>query len=65
MSTKPTQEIDEKGRHRLRLGGKVTEWAGWCQFTYLSGWVGITGHYTGVGECVLTAEEFCARNGVR
>ena len=62
---KPTQEINEKGHHRLVLGEKATEWAGYCQFTYLSGYVGVTDYYTGTGECVLTADEFCARTGVR
>ena len=62
---KPTQEIDENGRHRLVLGGRVTEWAAYQQFTYLNGYVGVTDYYTGTGECVLGAEEFCARVGVR
>ena len=61
----PTQEIDADGRHRLVLGEKATEWAGYSQFTYLSGYVGATDYYTGTGECVLTADEFCARTGVR
>lgn len=61
----PTQEIDGNGRHRLVLGEKTTEWAGYCQFTYLSGYVGATNYYTGTGECVLPADEFCARIGVR
>lgn len=60
----PTQEIDEKGWHRLVLGEKATEWAGYCQITYLNGYVGTTEFYTGAGGCVLTADEFCARIGV-
>ena len=62
---KPTQELDAHGRHRLVLGDRATEWAGYCQFTYLKGYVGVTGYYTGTGGCVLTAGEFCARAGVR
>ena len=62
---KPTQEIDENGRHRLVLGEKATEWAGYCQFTYRSGDAGGTDYDTGTGECVLAADEFCARTGIR
>ena len=62
---KPAQEFDSTGRHRLVLGDRTTEWAGYCQFTYLKGYVGVTDYYTGTGECVLTAEEFCARAGIR
>ena len=62
---KPTQEFDERGHHRLVLGDRATEWAGYQQFTYLKGYVGVTDYYTGTGECVLTADEFCARTGIR
>lgn len=62
---KPTQEFDANGRHRLVLGERVTEWAAYHQFTYLNGYVGVTDYYTGTGECVLMADEFCARAGVR
>ena len=63
--TKPIQEVDANGCHRLVLGEQATEWAGFCQFTYLNGYVGTTNYYTGTGDGVLTAEEFCARAGVR
>ena len=36
---KPTQEFDERGHHRLVLGDRATEWAGYQQFTYLKGYV--------------------------
>ena len=62
--TKPIQEFDANGRHRLVLGEKATEWAASRQFTYLNGYVGVTAYYTGT-EGVLTAKEFCARAGVR
>ena len=62
---KPTQEFDAHGRHRLVLGERVTEWAASQQFTYLGGYVGSTAYYTGAEGCVLPAEEFCARAGVR
>ena len=62
---KPTQEFDANGRHRLVLGGRVTDWAAPQQFTYLNGYVGVTDYYTGTGECVLLPKEFCARVGVR
>ena len=62
---KPTQEFDINGHHRLVLGDRTTEWAAYNQFTYLKGWVGVTDYHTSTGACVLTADEFCARNGVR
>lgn len=61
----PTQEVDGDGRHRLVLGEEATGWAGYCQITYLHGYVGATDFYTGTGERVLTADEFCARISVR
>ena len=61
--TKPIQEFDAHGRHRLVLGEQATEWAISRQFTYLNGYVGTTDYYTGM-EGVLTAAEFCARVGV-
>ena len=63
--TKPRQEFDTNGRHRLVLGERATDWAANCQFTYLNGYVGVTDYYTGAEAGVLTAEEFCARAGVR
>jgi len=63
--TKPIQEFDANGRHRLVLGERATEWAVSRQFTYLNGYVGVTDYYTGTGDGVLTAAEFCARAGVR
>ena len=63
--TKPMQEFDADGRHRLVLGEQATEWAAYCQFTYLKGYVGTTDYYTGTGGAVLAASEFCARVGVR
>ena len=63
--TKPMQEFDANGRHRLVLGEQATEWAAYRQFTYLNGYVGVTDYYTGTGEAVLTAPEFCERAGVR
>lgn len=61
---KPMQEFDVSGRHRLVLGGRATEWAAYHEFAYLSGYVGVTDYYC-TGGGVLTAEEFCARAGVR
>lgn len=62
---KPVQEFDEYGNHRLVKEAKVTKFAAYTAFTYLDGYVGVTDYYTGTGECVLTAEEFCALAGVR
>lgn len=61
---KPSQEINAHGQHRLVCGEQATKWAPYTEFTYLDGYVGVTDYYTGTGECVLTADEFCARVGV-
>ena len=61
---KPSQEINDQGQHRLVCGEQATKWAPYTEFTYLNGYVGVTDYYTGTGECVLTADEFCARMGV-
>ena len=58
---KPSQEINAHGQHRLVCGEQATKWAPYAEFTYLQGYVGVTDYYTGTGECVLSADEFCAR----
>ena len=63
-NVKPSQEMNAHGQHRLVSEGRATKWAAYTQFTYLNGYVGVTDYYTGTGECVLPAKEFCARVGV-
>jgi len=52
--------------HRLidEETGEVTAWASYRSFTYLNGYVGYTGYYSGDVEGVCTAEEFCKMAGV-
>lgn len=58
------QEFDG-GSHRLAAkDGRKTQWAPYSQFTYLDGWVGVTHYFTGEGEMILRAEEFCAKVGM-
>ena len=64
MSNKPSQEMDDNGRHRLVSGDQATKWAPYTEFTYLNGYVGVTDYYMGRGECVLSADEFCSLMGV-
>ena len=52
------QEFTVSGNHRLIDGEQTTKWAGYRQFTYLNGMVGVTDYFAGVGEKILTPEEF-------
>lgn len=58
------QEFNEDGLHRLVYGSECTGWAAYRSFTFLRGMVGVTHYYTGNGERILSAEEFCKLAGV-
>lgn len=61
------QVFDERGRHYLMntKTGERTQLASYTSWTFLDGFVGVSDFYTGTGEQIMSAAEFCELGGVK